>query len=384
MAETTIQPGTPAADPLAAGREALERHDWRIAYDLLTEADRSDALGGADLEGLSIAAFFSAEAETGKEVKERAYRAYVVERNPQRAAYLALDIAHEHGYAGRYSIASAWMGQAERLLEGQPESASNGYMALLRSEIAAFGGHLDDALALAQQAIDIGNRAANADLRAFGQTNLGFLKISSGDAQAGFALMEEASIAAVNDELSPIVSGITCCRMISACRDLTDYQRANDWIEATESYCKRQAVAGFPGVCRIHRAEVKAVRGAWDTAEQELVRATEELGGYNATPNQAEGYYAIGDIRRLRGDLVGAEEALREAHAKGRSPSPRWPWCVSRRARHRPRSRRSTRRSKRPRGIAGRAPGCCRRRSRSRWRRATWSSPGKPSRSCVG
>ena len=82
--------------------------------------------------------------------------------------------------------------------------------------------------------------------------------------------MEEASIAAVNDELSPLASGITCCRMISACRDLTDYQRATEWIEATESYCKRQAVSGFPGVCRIHRAEVKAVAGAWDTAEQEL------------------------------------------------------------------------------------------------------------------
>ena len=134
--------------------------------------------------------------------------------------------------------------------------------------------------------------------------------------------MEEASIAAVNDELSPVASGITCCRMISACRDLTDYQRATEWIEATESYCKRQSVSGFPGVCRVHRAEVKAVHGAWDTAEQELVRATDELGGYNAVPNQAEGYYAIGDIRRLRGDFAGAEDALREAHARGKSPQP--------------------------------------------------------------
>ncbi|HEY4190864.1 MAG TPA: adenylate/guanylate cyclase domain-containing protein, partial [Candidatus Limnocylindrales bacterium] len=73
---------------------------------------------------------------------------------------------------------------------------------------------------------------------------------------------------------------------------------------------------------RVHRAEVKAVRGAWDTAEQELIRVTDELNGYNAAASQADGYYAIGDIRRLRGDLAGAEEALREAHAKGRSPQP--------------------------------------------------------------
>ena len=46
------------------------------------------------------------------------------------------------------------------------------------------------------------------------------------------------------------------------------------------------------------------------------------LGAYNATPPQADGYYAIGDIRRLRGDFAGAEAALREAHARGRSPQP--------------------------------------------------------------
>ena len=207
--------------------------------------------------------------------------------------------------------------------------------------------------------------------RAFAQTNLGFLKISSGDTRRGFALMEEASIAAVNDELSPLASGITCCRMISACRDLTDYQRATEWIEATESYCKRQSVAGFPGVCRVHRAEVKAVHGAWDTAEQELIRATDELGGYNAVPNQAEGYYAIGDIRRLRGDFAGAEDALREAHARGKSPQPAL--ALIRLAEGKTAAaltRRSTPPSPRRTGTAGRAAGCCRRRWRSPWPRA--------------
>ncbi len=47
-----------------------------------------------------------------------------------------------------------------------------------------------------------------------------------------------------------------------------------------------------------------------------------ELGAFNAVPPQADGFYAIGDIRRLRGDFEGAEAALREAHARGRSPQP--------------------------------------------------------------
>jgi class 3 adenylate cyclase len=64
------------------------------------------------------------------------------------------------------------------------------------------------------------------------------------------------------------------------------------------------------------------VRGSWGPAELELEKATAELGAYNAAPAQADGFYAIGDIRRLKGDFEGAEAALREAHARGRTPQP--------------------------------------------------------------
>ena len=145
-------------------------------------------------------------------------------------------------------------------------------------------GDVDAALAFAERATEIGNRNTDPDLKAFALSNLGALKIAAGATADGFALMEEASISAVSGELSPFTSGVTACRMISTCRDLTDYRRASEWIEATERYCERQAVSGFPGVCRIHRAEVAAVGGAWERAEQELERATTELAGYNAPP----------------------------------------------------------------------------------------------------
>ena len=134
--------------------------------------------------------------------------------------------------------------------------------------------------------------------------------------------MEEASVAAVNGELTPFTTGVTACQMIGACRDLTDYKRANEWIEATEKYCTRQSLSGFPGVCRIHRAEVAAVGGAWERAEHELERATTELTAYNAIPPQADGFYAIVDIRRLRGDFAGAEASSARPRLRGRSPQP--------------------------------------------------------------
>ncbi len=181
---------------------------------------------------------------------------------------------------------------------------------------------MDAALAFAEQAVEIGKRTSNADLQAFAGTSLGSIKIAFGATADGFNLMEEASIAAVNGELSPIAAGVACCSMISACRDLTDYGRANEWIEATEKYCERQSVVAFPGVCRVHRAEIKAMDGAWAKAEAELRTATSELAAYNAVPPMADGLYAMADIRRLRGDFEGAESALREAHGYGRIPQP--------------------------------------------------------------
>lgn len=322
MSEAGPPTAPTVAEPLRLGRDALARHAWLPAFELLSQADSDGALSAVDLEALSGAAFFAARADLALEVKERAFKAHENEGNALRAGYLAVDIARTYGYAGKRSIASAWIHRAERLIGTDGDTYVHGYLALVGSEAAAGSGDLDRALELAERAVAIGTTSADPDLKAYAQTNLGALKIASGSTTDGFALMEEASIAAVNGELSPFTSGVTACRMIGACRDLTDYRRASEWIEATEKYCDRQSLDGFPGVCRIHRAEVAAVGGAWERAEVELVRATTELTAFNATPPQADGFYAIGDIRRLRGDFEGAEEALREAHARGRTPQP--------------------------------------------------------------
>ena len=133
------------------------------------------------------------------------------------------------------------MRRGERLLEGEAESYPHGYLALCRSEGAKKVGDIDTAIALAEEAVQIGNRVGYADLQAGALTLLGSLKIATGETTDGFELMEEATIAAVNGELSPFVTGVTYCTMIAACRDLTDYRRASEWTEAAERWCERRS-----------------------------------------------------------------------------------------------------------------------------------------------
>ena len=110
----------------------------------------------------------------------------------------------------------------------------HGFLALARSDVAEGRRQHRRGARFAEQAVQIGTRVGDPDLQAFGMVELGTLKIATGATSDGFALMEEASIAAVNGELSPFATGVACCRMIAACRDLTDYQRASEWTEATD------------------------------------------------------------------------------------------------------------------------------------------------------
>ncbi|MFL5686322.1 MAG: adenylate/guanylate cyclase domain-containing protein [Chloroflexota bacterium] len=319
----TSAPSDPAVpERLAAARQAIANHMWQQAFDAFVAADAERPLEGADLESLSDAAFFTANIDVRERALERAFTSHLAAGDPIRAAAIALGLAIDLAFQGRSSIASGWTRRAARLLEGTSGTYAHGYLALAMSGAARAQGRLDEALALAEDAVRIASSSTDPNLQAIALLSLGGLKIGAGDTAGGLALMEEATAAAVNDELTPYLTGVTYCSMISACRDLNDYERASEWTEATERWCERSAVSGFPGVCRVHRAEIVALGGDWPRAAQELERATQELARYRAVPPLSDGFYAIGEIRLRMGDLDRAEAALREAHANGHSPQP--------------------------------------------------------------
>jgi class 3 adenylate cyclase len=320
---TPASTGDPAASQrVLAARGALERHAWQEAFDAFTAADAETPLSGDDLEALAEVAFFTADVDVRQRAQERAFKAHAAAGDPIRAAAVALALAIDLGIQGQGSIAAAWSQRAARLLEGTSDTYAHGYLAAARSHAARSAGRFQEALEFAEEAVRIANTATDANLQAIALLSLGGLKIGTGDTSDGLSLLEEATAAAMNDELSPYLTGMTYCSMISACRDLNDYERASQWTEATERWCERSSVSGFPGVCRIHRAEIVALGGDFPRAALELERATEELARYRRLPPRADGLYAIGEVRLRMGDLDAAEQALRDAHAAGHTPQP--------------------------------------------------------------
>jgi class 3 adenylate cyclase len=319
---TSTPTGPVVPERLEAARVALERHAWQEAFDGFTAADAETPLGGPDLEALAEAAFFTADVDVRERAYERAFKAHHDAGDPIRAAAVALGLAIDVWIQGRTSIASAWTARAARLLEGSEETYAHGYLAIARSFAALAAGRFEEALAQAEEGVRIGGRMTDPDLQAIALISLGRLKIGAGETEEGLALLEEATAAAANDELSPYLTGMTYCTMISACRDLNDYERASQWTEETERWCERSSVAGFPGVCRIHRAEIVALGGDLPRAKAELEQAAQELAKYKRFPPLGDGLYAIGEVKLRMGDLEGAEAALRDANAHGHTPQP--------------------------------------------------------------
>jgi class 3 adenylate cyclase/ATP/maltotriose-dependent transcriptional regulator MalT len=311
-----------AESSLSAAHAAMERHAWNEAFDLLRQADSERTLSADELALLGEAAWWSSDIEACISARERAYAAYLDEGEPRKAAMVAFWLVRDHANRLSGSISLAWMKRGERLLQDAPDSLEYGYLEMMRARAAHVAGEYDGSVEVAARAIETGMKYGDPNLQALGLVYQGMSLVARGDAEEGMALLDEATVAAVSGELRPNVTGMVYCNMISTCHELAEYRRAGEWTEAANRWCERQAITGFPGLCRVHRAEIFRLRGAWAEAEQEARRACGELMDHGLSAFAGDGFYEVGEIRLRMGDVASAETAFQQANELGRDPQP--------------------------------------------------------------
>ena len=303
-------------------RDAFQRRDWAGARDGFHAARDAGLLAADDYFEFAEAAWWLGDIDESLAAYERAYRAYVQGGRLLRAAMSAMFIAAHATERGDRSIGSGWMSRVHRLLSDQVESVEHGYPMYFDVFAALARGDLDGAVARGRQMQELGRRFDDPNLVALGVLGEGRALLKKGRVDEGMGLLDEAMTAALSDELHPIWTGGIYCHMMDACHELVDLRRAGEWTRATKRWCDRlPAAAVYQGICRVHRAQLLQVQGAWDEAEQEAARASTELLGVFAAV-VAESHYQIGEVCRLRGDLTRAEGEYRRAHQLGRDPQP--------------------------------------------------------------
>lgn len=311
---------------LERGREAYRRRAWTDAYNSLSRADGEEALGAEDLELLATSAYMTGRDSDHQRSLERAHHAHLnskKEGGAVRAGRCAFWLGLTLLFRGEKAQASGWLARARRLVEGR-DCVEHGYLLLPVIEQRLGEGKGRAAHAAATEAVELGERFGDVDLRACARHLQGRALIRQGQAGSGLALLDEAMLAATGGELSPIVTGLIYCSVIDACQEVFAWRRAREWTSALAGWCEGQPeMVAFTRTCLVHRAEVMQFDGAWPEAMAEAGRACEGSSPTVAYPGaRAAAAYRKAEIHRLRGEFAAAEEAYQKASRLGRDPQP--------------------------------------------------------------
>jgi DNA-binding CsgD family transcriptional regulator len=289
---------------------------WSDAYRSLTNEERLDA---DDLERLATAAYMLGREDEYLDALERAHHAHLEAGATLRAVRCAFWLSMTLLMRGERGPSEGWCGRAERLLEREPgECVERGYMRLRDVVTRHVTGDHDAALARAAEAAAIAERHADPDLHALAVHEQGLCLIRLGRTEEGLRMLDEAMVAAVGSELSPIVTGLVYCSVIDGCQEVYAIGRAQEWTTALSRWCEAQPdMVAFSGRCLVHRAEILQLHGEWEDALDAARRA-----GDRVTRAAGQAAYRRAELHRLRGELALAEAAYREASRHGSEPQP--------------------------------------------------------------
>jgi DNA-binding CsgD family transcriptional regulator len=308
---------------LERGRDAYARRVWSAAYESFSRADRLATLGAQDLESLAIAAYMLGRIDEFLRALERAHDSYLREGEALRAARAAVYLGINLSIIGDVAQGGGWLARARRLIEREGDCAERGYLLVpvaVRHEADGDYGVAEEAAA---EAASIGERFGDRDLFALGVHAQGHALIKLGRVEEGLGLLDEAMLAAVGGELSPIITGVVYCGAIAGCEEAYELRRAHEWTGALARWWEAQPeMVAFTGRCLAHRAELLQLHGQWEQALEEARRARDRC--ERAMNRAAAGHaaYQQAEVLRRQGDFPAAEAAYREANRLGREPQP--------------------------------------------------------------
>ena len=276
-----------------------------------------------DLDALAFAAWRLGHAKESSRAAERVF-AQLIRTDPVAAAMKANELALAWLVRGDLNIGQGWMNRARRLLAGAPESTPHGYLAYLDAAVAAVSQNLD-ALAVHVHGV-AGAWAARLDvpaISALGARSPGGIEaILQARTAEGYAQIDEALLPLLADEVPIEWAGDIYCMVLHHCHKLADLPRMRAWTQSMERWCGVSGSLPYGGVCDVHRLQVRVAtddyRELRGPPRRMPATALEDVNIWAA----AEGFYQLGEVRRLLGDHDGALAAFAKARELGMDPQP--------------------------------------------------------------
>ncbi len=309
---------------IQAARDAYERSAWADATELFLSADAESALEVEDLEALVWAAGVSANDRVMLATLERVYAHHSADENHEQSARAAFWCGLRNMLIGEVGLGSGWLQRAAKHAEQTPpDCVQRGYLLLPQVYMHRGKGAYEAAIEVADKAIAIGENGDEPDLIAMAGSMKGGILFRLGRIDEGYIPIDEAMLLANSQRLSPVVSGVVYCEVVTSCCRVLEMVRAREWTAILSDWCRRNPQAkAFNGVCQVHRAEVLQLEGNWSEAFAEAERAGHGLSGTAEQTATANAAYRRGEILRLRGDFDKSYDEYRLAGEIGIDPQP--------------------------------------------------------------
>lgn len=311
---------------LARARRFHAQGAWNSAYETFLEARAPSALSAADLEALAECARWTGRFDEVVPLLEEAAQAWVAAGDGLRAANVSVDLACVLLDRRRVALAKSYARQAERRLPpltppSRPVLAAHSRLRRLRARLCWCDADWEGALACAREALELARAAEDLDAQVLAAMDVTHSLLALQRFDEVVASLDETGEHVTSGKLGPYAAGMTLCGLIIAWQALGRPERALEWSQTSTTWADATGVAYFPGLCRLHRGELNALRGEFAHAEADFARGAEELG--RASSGLAGGALReLGTVRLRRGDLDGAEAAFASALQVGTDPQP--------------------------------------------------------------
>lgn len=224
----------------------------------------------------------------------------------EKAAYTAIYLSLFHvTLLGNRSAASGWHAHAARLIQRFELDSLFGLLALARSEILT---DPDEIEAAAREALECTTTSEDVDVELCALSQLGYACVRQGKISKGIKLLDESMAAALSGDVQDMSTVVfASCNMMHGCTDCAEFEKAVEWIRASERFFETHGCPYLYVGCRTRYGQLLYSIGDWEQAESNLKTALQQSKEY------APGYLptilaCLAEIRMAQGRL---DEAVR-------------------------------------------------------------------------
>jgi len=311
-------------EPLEQGKKAFKQQAWGDAYSYLSASDQESPLSAQDIELLATAAYLMGKREEVYDLWTRAHNLYLTSRDVESAVRCAFWLGFILLNKGESARGGGWIARARNLVHANKlDCVEQGYLLLPLALQSLAGGDPKTSLSHFEAAGKAGDRFHDPNLVTLSRLGKGQALIRMSKVQEGVTFLDEAMANVDSGVVSPVVAGIVYCGVIETCVNIFDLNRAREWTHALSDWCASQPqLMPYRGQCLIRRSEIMQLQGEWKLAIEEARKASELLSKPKGEPASGAAFYQLGELYRLKGDFIKAEEAYNQASRWGRKPQP--------------------------------------------------------------